>query len=94
MQVFVLVRSHNKEMSAYMSYFKQTVLLTLMTKVQSKCLCVIFVLISVCSVIINFYKGIDEKLDELTSNSASGTGTTESPTEGVRTITVQMNVAH
>ena len=47
-----------------------------------------------CSVIINFYKGIDEKLDELTSNSASGTGTTESPTEGVRTITVQMNVAH
>lgn len=28
-----------KEMSAYISYFKQNVLLTLMTKVQSKCLC-------------------------------------------------------
>ena len=46
------------------------------------------------SVIINFYKGIDETLDELTSNSASGAGTTESPTEGVRTISVQVNVAH
>ena len=39
-----------KEMSAYISYFKQTVLLTLMIKVQSKCLCVIFVLISVLCV--------------------------------------------
>ena len=32
-----------KEMSVYISYFKQTVLLTLMTNVQSKCLCVMFV---------------------------------------------------
>ena len=46
------------------------------------------------SAVINFYEGIDEKLDELTSNSATGTGTTESPTEGVRTITVQVNIAH
>ena len=39
-----------REMSAYISYFKQTVLLTLMAKVQSKFLCVIFVLISVLCV--------------------------------------------
>ena len=45
------------------------------------------------SVIINFYKGIDEKLDELTSNSASVTGTTESPTEGMRTIRVHETIA-
>ena len=34
-----------------------------------------------------------KKSDELTSNSAS-TGTTESPTEDMRTITVQVNVAY
>ena len=39
-----------REMSVYISYFKQTVLLTLMAKVQSKCLCVILVLISVLCV--------------------------------------------